>query len=66
MNTTKDEYKNAVNGDMNLNEKIVKLGELNKLSDEGLVLFINTSSSVSKVAFGLVRNVKSADFLEGN
>ena len=27
---------------------------------------INTSSSVGKVAFGLVTNMKSDDFLEGN
>ena len=30
------------------------------------ILLINTSSSVDKVAFGLVRNAKSANFLEGN
>ena len=45
--------------------KIVKLGELNKLAYEDLIL-INTSSSIGKVAFGLVKYAKSEDFLEGN
>ena len=38
---------------------------LNELEYEDLILSINTSSSVGKVAFRLVRNGKSADFLEG-
>ena len=28
---TQDEYKNALEGDMNLDKKIIKLGELNEL-----------------------------------
>ena len=51
---------------MYLYKKIVKLGELNEVACEDLILSINTSSFVCKVAFGLVRNAKSADFLEGN
>ena len=47
-------------------KKIAKLVELNKLAYEDLILLINTSSSVGKVAFGLVKNTKSEDFLEGN
>ena len=31
-----------------------------------MILSINTSSSVGKVAFGLVKNAKSEDFPEGN
>ena len=31
-----------------------------------LILSIKTSSSVGKVAFGLVKNAKSEDFPEGN
>ena len=46
--------------------KIVKLGELNKLAYEDLILSINTSSSVGKVMFGLAKNAKSEDFPEGN
>ena len=33
---------------------------------EDLILLIKTSSFVGKVAFRLVRNAKSADFLQGN
>ena len=60
------EYENALEGDEDLDKRIVKLGELNKLVYEDLILSINTSSSVSKVVFGLVKNAKSEDFLEGN
>ena len=63
---SQDEYKNAFKGDTNLYQKIIKLGESNKLTCEYLILSFNTSSSVGKVAFGLVRNPKSADFPEGN
>ena len=60
------EYESALKGDGDLNRKIVKLGELNELAYEDLILLINTSSSVGKVAFGLVKNAKSQDFLEEN
>ena len=63
---TKEEYKSALEGDEDLNKKIVKLDELNELAYEDLILLINTSSSVGKVAFGLVKNAKSEGFLEGN
>ena len=63
---TQEEYENALEGNNNLYKTIVKLGELNELAYEDSILLINTSSSVSKVAFGLVKNVKSKDFLEGN
>ena len=36
------------------------------LAYEDLVLSINNSSSIGNVAFGLVRDAKGADFLEGN
>ena len=39
---------------------------MNELVYEDLVLLINTSSSVRKVAFGFVRNAKGADYMEGN
>ena len=49
-----EEYENALEGDMVLNKKIIKLDELNELAYENLILSINTSSSVGKVAFGVV------------
>ena len=61
-----EEYENALEGDDDLNKKIVKLCELDELAYEDLILSIKTSSSVGKVAFGLVKNVKREDFLEGN
>ena len=63
---TQDEYKNATEGGMNLNKKFVKLSELNERAHEDLILLINTSSSVGKASFGLIKNAKCADFLEGN
>ena len=54
-----EEYKSALEGDDDVNKKIVKLGELNGLAYEDLILSINTSSSVGKVAFGLEKNAKS-------
>ena len=42
--------------------KIIKLGELNELVYEDLILSINTRFCFGKVAFGLVKN----GFLEGN
>ena len=58
-----DEYKNALEGDMNFNKEILKLDELNELAGEDFMLLINT---FGKVSLGLVRNAKSADFPEGN
>ena len=46
--------------------KIVKLGDLNELAYEDLIVSINTSSSIKKVAFGLVKNGKSAYFPKGS
>ena len=45
---------------------MIKLGELNELAYKDLILSINTSSSVGKVEFRLVRNAKNAAFPEGN
>ena len=63
---TQDEYENALEVDMDLNKKIIKLGELNELAYEDLILSINTSFSIGEIAFGLVKNTKSEDFPEGN
>ena len=46
--------------------KILKQGDLNEVAYEDLNLLINTSSFVGKVAFGLGKNAKSADFPKGN
>ena len=53
-------------GDTDINKKVIKLGELNKLAHEDLILSIITSSTMGKVAFGLVTNEKSMDFPKGN
>ena len=63
---TQNKYENVMEGDTDLNKKIIKLGELNELSHKDLILWINTSFPVGRVAFGLVRNAKSADFPEEN
>ena len=43
---THNEYKNPLEFNIDLDEKIIKLGELNDLSHEYLVLSIHTSSFV--------------------
>ena len=63
---TQDDYENALKGNMDLNNMIIKLGQLNELACEDLILLIDTSSFGGKKTFELVRNAKSADFLEGN
>ena len=50
---------------MDLDKKIIKLGELNVLAYEYLLISINTSTSVGKVVFELVRHVKNTDFPKG-
>ena len=61
-----NEYESALMGGEDLGKKIVKLGELNKLALQDLILLINTSSFDGKVEFKLVKNAKSVDFLEEN
>ena len=61
-----DENENALEGDTDLDITIITLGELNELKYEHLILSINSSSSVGKVTFGLVRVAKSSDFSKGN
>ena len=63
---TQDKNENVLKGNMDLDKKITTLGELKELAYKNLTLLINTSSSVGKVAFGIVRNAKSADFSKGN
>ena len=47
-------------------KKFVKLGELNEVAYEDLILFIDNSSTVRKVVLRLVRNAKSLEFSKGN
>ena len=59
---TQDDYENALKRDMDLDKKIIKLGESNELACEELILSINTSFSVGREAFEPMRNVKSTVF----
>ena len=43
-----EDYDNALEGDMDLHRKIIKLGELNESSYEDLILSINTSSLLER------------------
>ena len=43
---TQDEYKNALKVHMDLDKKMINLGESNELACEDLVLSINASSSI--------------------
>ena len=60
------EYELAVLGSSDDDKKIAKVGELNSLAFEDIVLSINATSAKGKVAFSLVKNCKSDDFPEGN
>ena len=53
-----EEFEEAQKGDTDLDKKVAKLDELNELAHKDLILSINTSSAVKKVAFGLARNRK--------
>ena len=46
----KKEFENALKGDMDQQLKIIKLGELNELTHEDLILFINNNYLVGKIA----------------
>ena len=63
---TQEECDSTLEGGDDHDKKIVTLSELNELAYEDLILLINTSPSVSKVPFGLLKNAKSGDSSEGN
>ena len=63
---TQDKYHEALEDDIDLDKKIVKLDEFNELASEDLVIPIRTSSAEEKVAFGLMRNAKTLEFLNKN
>ena len=61
-----EEYESALERCEDLKKKIVKVCELNELAYEDVIVSIKASSSVGKVAFGLVKNAKNDDFPEKN
>ena len=46
------EFQWALEGSTDFDKKIIKLGELNELPNEDLILLINTNSSVEKMHLG--------------
>ena len=46
-----EEFEEAQRGGTDLDKKVIKVGELNKLANEDLILSIKTISTVRKVAF---------------
>ena len=63
---TQTEFNAAESGSSEDDKKVKKLGELNELGYEDLILSINGSTKAGKVAFNLVKNCKTEDFPEGN
>ena len=56
------EYDKGLQGNANLNKKIINLGELNELAYKDLILMINMSYLVGKVVFSLVHGKKNGFF----
>ena len=63
---TQEKYENALDCDIDLDKKVLKLGVFKELANKDLALFINTNCSVGNVAFRQVRNTKSLEFPEKN
>ena len=63
---TQFEYANDLEGDINLNKNMIRLGKLKELAYEDVILSINIRFSLGKVEFGFGKSVKSSDFLLGN
>ena len=61
-----EKYEDALESKTDLDKKIVKPGNLNELAHENLMLWVNTSSTVKNIAFGLVQNAKSLEFPDSN
>ena len=59
---TQEQIDLAKSSSSSTDKKIIKLGELNKLAYEDIVLSINHMSSSGKVAFILIKNCKSEEF----
>ena len=56
------EYDKGLQGNANLNKKIINLGELNELAYKDLILMINMSYLVGKVVCSLVHGKKNGCF----
>ena len=63
---TADEYDLAELGNSPDDKKVVRLGDLNELAYEDLILSINGNTKAGRVAFNLVKNSKSDEYPEGN
>ena len=59
---TESEYEQAV---ADKNKEVIKIGELNEEAYEELVLCMDHTTALGRVAFGLVKNSKSAEYPEG-
>ena len=60
---TESEYEQAV---ADKNDEVIKIGGLNEEAYEELVLCMDHTTDLGRVAFSLVKNSKSADYPEGN
>ena len=63
---TQAEFDLAELGTTDEDKKTVKVGLLNELAYEDIILSISHTSKSGKVAFNLVKNCKSDDYPEGN
>ena len=61
-----DEYGKAVSGSGDKKKEIEKLGNLNEEAYEDLILSINHTTKEGNMAFSLVKNHKTVEYLEGN
>ena len=60
---TESEYEQAVT---DKNKEVILIGDLNEEAYEELVLCMDHTTDLGRVAFSLVKNSKSADYPEGN
>ena len=63
---TQDELTAVEDGGSDSDKKVPKIGDLNKLGYQDLILSINGESTAGRVAFNLVKKCKTPDFPEGN
>ena len=64
--STLEEYELPVTGSTNEDKKVEKLYELNELTFKNLILSVDHESATSKTALQLLKNCKTAEYLEGN
>ena len=61
---TQDKLIAVEDGESDSDKKVTVVDELNKLGYEDLILSINGESMVGRVAYNLVKNCKTPDFLK--